>query len=108
MHLAGGAGDGVHLAGLLEQCADRLAVLDIRLQIAALAADLDDLMTALQRGDNGLAHGSGGADDDDFHGVLLGMMRGEGAIVGRMRSMSRRRRATPGICRGEFETRPYR
>jgi hypothetical protein len=44
-------------------------VADVHLQLAAAAADADDLVTLLQLVGDGLADGAAGADEDDLHGV---------------------------------------
>ncbi|MCY1242773.1 hypothetical protein D9M72_557580 [compost metagenome] len=76
MHLAGGADQRIEGAGLLEQCANRRRVGDVRVQVAAAAADADDFVTLLEFLFDGFADGAAGTDEDDLHGT--GSWVGEG------------------------------
>ncbi|MNC58797.1 hypothetical protein D3C75_1085520 [compost metagenome] len=68
-HVAGGADQRIKLAGLLEQFANRGAVTDVHLKIAAVAANPDDFVALRQFLVDCRADGAVCADQKNFHGA---------------------------------------
>ncbi|MNE71798.1 hypothetical protein D3C80_1677000 [compost metagenome] len=66
-HVTGGADQGIEAAGLFEQAANRGAVADVHLIVAAAAADAQHFMTLFQLFGNRRTDGTAGADQQDFH-----------------------------------------
>ena len=75
MNLAGNGDQGIEAPDLLEQSADRIAVGDIDLMVAAAIADLDDLMTVLKGRHDEFSDCAGRTHNDDLHiKALLGRL----------------------------------
>ncbi|MNT51393.1 hypothetical protein D3C72_1883570 [compost metagenome] len=65
--ITGCADQGIETPGLFEQAANRSAVADIYLIVAAAAADAQHFMTLFQLFGHRRTDGAVGADQQDFH-----------------------------------------